>query len=98
LVDASAAARALDLFGVDVFGLDKIDRRILSLLTGQFSATPVGITTLAHACGEEPSTIEDAYEPYLLREGFLIRTPRGRVATEKAYRHLGVVPRGGGLV
>lgn len=97
-IDDTNAARALDLFGVDEYGLDKVDRRILSLLTDQFGSTPVGLTTLAHACGEETSTIEDAYEPYLLREGFLIRTPRGRVATPKAYQHLGVPPRGGGLV
>jgi len=56
------------------------------------------LTTLAHACGEETATIEDAYEPFLLREGFLTRTPRGRMATEKAYRHLGVQAPGGGLV
>jgi Holliday junction DNA helicase RuvB len=96
ITDAVAVA-ALELFGVDEYGLDKIDRRILSLLCGQFANQPIGLTTLAHACGEEPSTIEDAYEPYLLREGLLIRTPRGRVGTEKAYRHLGVTPRSGGL-
>ncbi len=97
-VDETLAADALDLFGVDEYGLDKIDRRILGLLCDQFAHSPVGLTTLAHACGEEPSTIEDAYEPYLLREGFLVRTPRGRVATEKAYSHLRVVRRGGGLI
>ena len=78
--------RRSTLFGVDEYGLDKIDRRILGLLCGQFASQPVGLTTLAHACGEETATIEDAYEPYLLREGLLIRTPRGRVATERAYR------------
>jgi Holliday junction DNA helicase RuvB len=97
-VDEALAARALDLFGVDEYGLDKIDRRILALLCGQFAHLPVGLTTLSHACGEEPVTIEDAYEPYLLREGFLIRTPRGRVATDKAFTHLGVTRPGGGLV
>lgn len=98
VVTTEIAVEALDLFGVDVFGLDKIDRRILGLLCDQFSSQPVGLTTLAHACGEEPSTIEDAYEPYLLREGLLIRTPRGRIATERAFKHLGIKPRGGGLV
>ena len=98
VVTTEIAVEALDLFGVDVFGLDKIDRRILGLLCDQFSSQPVGLTTLAHACGEEPSTIEDAYEPYLLRKGLLIRTPRGRIATERAFKHLGIKPRGGGLV
>ena len=98
IISAEIAVEALDLFGVDVYGLDKIDRRILGLLCDQFSSQPVGLTTLAHACGEEPSTIEDAYEPYLLREGLLIRTPRGRIATERAFNHLGIKPRGGGLV
>lgn len=80
---------ALELFGVDDLGLDKIDRRILGLLCGQFAQLPVGLTTLAHACGEEPTTIEEAYEPYLLREGLIVRTPRGRVATERAFSHVG---------
>lgn len=98
VVSEVLAAQALDLFGVDSFGLDKIDRRILGLLCGQFANLPVGLTTLSHACGEEPATIEDAYEPYLLREGFLIRTPRGRVATDKAFTHLQIRRAGGGLV
>jgi len=97
-IDTAVAIEGLELFGVDECGLDKIDRRILSLLCEQFANQPVGLTTLAHACGEEPATIEDAYEPYLLREGLLIRTPRGRVATERAFLHMGVKPRGGGLV
>jgi len=98
VVDDDVAVEGLALFGIDEYGLDKIDRRILGLLCHQFANQPVGLTTLAHACGEEPSTIEDAYEPFLLRDGLLIRTPRGRVATERAYRHLGIAPRGGGLV
>jgi Holliday junction DNA helicase RuvB len=97
IVDDDIAREALSLFGVDEYGLDKIDRRILGLLCQQFAKQPVGLTTLAHACGEEPSTIEEAYEPYLLREGLLIRTPRGRIATERAYSHLGITPRGEGL-
>ena len=98
IISTEIAVEALDLFGVDVYGLDKIDRRILGLLCDQVSSQPVGLTTLAHACGEDPATIEDAYEPYLLREGLLIRTPRGRIATERAFNHLGIKPRGGGLV
>ena len=98
VVDTAVAVEALNLFGVDEYGLDKIDRRILGLLCGQFASLPVGLTTLAHACGEETSTIEDAYEPFLLREGLLIRTPRGRVATERAFQHMGIQLRGGGLV
>src|ERR1022692_520461 len=98
VVDDDVAVEGLALFGVDEYGLDKIDRRILGLLCEQFANQPVGLTTLAHACGEEAATIEDAYEPYLLREGLLIRTPRGRIATERAFLHMGVAPRGGGLV
>jgi Holliday junction DNA helicase RuvB len=97
-IDEDFAARALDVFGVDAEGLDKLDRRILGLLCGPFANSPVGLTTLAHALGEETATIEDAYEPYLLRAGLLLRTPRGRLATEKAYRHLGLRPPGGGLL
>jgi holliday junction DNA helicase RuvB len=96
-VTGYVARDALTLFGVDEFGLDKIDRRILTLLCDQFASQPVGLTTLAHACGEEPLTIEDAYEPYLLRSGLMIRTPRGRVATERAYEHLGLQQRHDGL-
>jgi len=97
-IDATVATDALVLFGVDEYGLDKIDRRILNLLCDQFASQPVGLTTLAHACGEEPFTIEDAYEPYLLRSGLMVRTPRGRVATDRAYEHLGIQRRHGGLV
>jgi Holliday junction DNA helicase RuvB len=94
-VDVDVALGALSLFGVDTFGLDKIDRRILTLLCDQFATQPVGLTTLAHACGEEPFTIEDAYEPYLLRSGLMVRTPRGRIATDRAYEHLGIERRHG---
>lgn len=97
-VNGALAIEALELFGIDHFGLDKLDRRILTLLCGQFARQPVGISTLAHACGEETSTIEDAYEPFLLREGFLVRSPRGRIGTEKAFAHLGISAPGGGLV
>ncbi len=97
-VNGDVARQALTLFGVDERGLDKVDRRILGLLCEQFRGQPVGLVTLAHACGEEPATIEEAYEPYLIREGLLIRTPRGRIATERAYHHLSLPIPGGGLL
>ena len=96
-VDGAEARRALELFGVDERGLDKVDRRILGLLCQQFAGQPVGLVTLSHACGEEPTTIEEAYEPFLIREGLLIRTPRGRTATDAAYAHLGLRRAGGML-
>ena len=97
-VDDTAACEALEIFGIDELGLDRLDRRILEALSGPFAGQPVGLTTLAHALGEEPATLEEAYEPFLMREGLLLRTPRGRVATERAYRHLGRQVPGGGLV
>jgi len=92
LVDEATALRALEVFEVDGAGLDKVDRAILEAIIGKFGGGPVGLSTLAIAVGEEPETVEDAYEPYLLQEGFLQRTPRGRVATVRAYEHLGVEP------
>jgi Holliday junction DNA helicase RuvB len=71
-------------------GLDKVDMAILSALAERFRGRPVGLTTLAVAVGEEPDTIEDVYEPFLLRKGFIQRTPRGRLATLSAYEHLGL--------
>ena len=97
-IDGAEARRALVLFGVDERGLDKVDRRLLHLLCEQFRGQPVGIVTLSHAVGEEPTTIEEAYEPFLIREGLLIRTPRGRVATDRAYEHLGLTRPGGGFI
>jgi Holliday junction DNA helicase RuvB len=91
-VDVESARNALTTFGIDELGLDKVDRRILEVLCDQFSTQPVGVTTLAHVIGEEPHTVEESYEPFLLREGLLARSNRGRVATEKAYRHLGKTP------
>lgn len=81
---------ALDLLEVDRYGLDQIDRRILSTIMVQFSGGPVGLDTLAAAIGEDSGTIEDVYEPYLIKNGFLVRTPRGRVAGDFAYEHLGI--------
>jgi holliday junction DNA helicase RuvB len=75
---------------IDVLGLDNIDRRILRLLVEKFGGGPVGIETLAAAISEETDTIMDVYEPYLIQLGFLQRTPRGRVATDAAYNHLGI--------
>ena len=84
------AAFALDLLEVDQYGLDKIDRRILQTLIVNFQGGPVGLETLAAAIGEDSGTLEDVYEPYLLQNGFLNRTPRGRMASPLAYKHLGI--------
>ncbi len=83
------AVFALDLLEVDQYGLDKIDRRILKTLIVNFKGGPVGLETLAAAIGEDSGTLEDVYEPYLLQNGFLNRTPRGRMASALAYSHLG---------
>ena len=88
-IDGSTAAEGLELFGVDELGLDKVDRAILATLCLRFGGQPVGLTTLAQCVGEEPDTIEDAYEPYLLQSGLIQRTARGRVATRRAWAHLG---------
>lgn len=92
VVDGATALKALEVFEVDGAGLDKVDRAILEAIIGKFDGGPVGLSTLAIAVGEDPETVEDAYEPYLLQEGFIQRTPRGRVATGRAYQHLGVSP------
>lgn len=84
------AVFALDLLEVDRYGLDMTDRNLLLTLIEKFSGGPVGLDTLAATIGEDAGTIEDVYEPYLLKNGFLNRTPRGRIATEKAYHHLGL--------
>ncbi|HXF71394.1 MAG TPA: Holliday junction branch migration DNA helicase RuvB [Actinomycetota bacterium] len=88
-ITAEVARAGLALFEVDELGLDKVDLAILQALVAKFGGGPVGLSTLAAAVGEEADTIEDVYEPYLLQLGFLRRTPRGRTATELAYRHLG---------
>jgi Holliday junction DNA helicase RuvB len=90
LVDAATADAALEVFEVDEAGLDKVDRSILEAMIVKFGGGPVGLSTLAIAVGEDPETVEDAYEPFLILEGMLQRTPRGRIATERAYLHLGV--------
>ena len=89
-VSAATARAALALFEVDELGLDKVDRSILNALCRTFAGQPVGLSTLAVAVTEESETVEDVYEPFLLKEGLLQRTPRGRVATAAAYVHLGL--------
>jgi len=84
------AAQALDMLEVDTLGLDKMDRRMMSLMIEKFAGGPVGIDSLATALGEERGTIEDVIEPFLVQHGFLMRTPRGRIATPHAYQHLGL--------
>jgi Holliday junction DNA helicase RuvB len=95
-VDVDSTEAALALFEVDHSGLDRLDRSVLLALVGNFGGGPVGLSTLAVAVGEEAETVETVVEPFLLRSGLLARTPRGRVATGRTYRHLGVpVPQGG---
>ena len=89
-VDQEIAEQALDLLEVDRAGLDRLDRGILMTICEKFEGGPVGLSTLAIAVSEESDTIEDVYEPYLLQSGFLKRTPRGRVATQAAFDHLGI--------
>ena len=89
IIDGAIASDGLELFGVDELGLDKVDRAILATLCGRFGGQPVGLTTLAQCVGEETDTIEDAYEPFLLQSGLIQRTSRGRVATLRAWAHLG---------
>jgi Holliday junction DNA helicase RuvB len=89
-ITVAIARRALDLLEVDAEGLDRLDREILAAICDKFGGGPVGLSTLAVAVGEEPDTIEDVYEPYLLQRGLIARTPRGRVATPRAFAHLGL--------
>ncbi|HEX3555746.1 MAG: Holliday junction branch migration DNA helicase RuvB [Acidobacteria bacterium] len=91
-IDLDAAKKALALLEVDEFGFDDLDRKILSTLIEHYDGGPAGIKSLAVAVGEDRGTLEDLYEPYLIQEGFLQRTPRGRVATRRAYQHLGYAP------
>ena len=91
-IDLEVATDALKVFEVDELGLDKVDRSILEAIVGKFGGGPVGLSTLAIAVGEEPETVEDAYEPFLLTSGLIKRTPRGRVATANGYAHIGVDP------
>jgi Holliday junction DNA helicase RuvB len=96
VIDMDITKHSLKALNVDEHGLDEMDNRILGAIIEKFKGGPVGITTIATAVGEEPGTLEEVYEPFLIQEGFIMRTPRGREATEKAYRHLGKVPHKGG--
>ncbi len=98
-INEGVAADALELLEVDAEGLERLDREILRTIVEKFEGGPVGLSTLAVSVGEEQDTIEDVYEPYLLQRGLIKRTPRGRVATARAYEHLGLEPpdRGGSL-
>jgi Holliday junction DNA helicase RuvB len=91
-IDMEIAQYSLQALNVDKNGLDEMDIRILSAIIDKFKGGPVGITTISTAVGEESGTIEEVYEPFLIQEGYLIRTPRGRQATEQAYKHLGRMP------
>lgn len=93
-IDIEIAHIGLTALNVDKNGLDEMDIRILSTLIEKFKGGPVGLTTISTAVGEEAGTIEEVYEPFLIQEGYLIRTPRGREATDQAYKHLGKIPRG----
>jgi len=91
-ITAAVAAEALKRLDVDEFGLDDMDARILKAIIEQFEGGPVGVATVAAAVGEDPGTLEEVYEPFLMQQGFLARTPRGRCATASAYRHFGFPP------
>lgn len=91
-IDLDIARYALEALNIDTFGLDEIDNKLLCTIIDKFKGGPVGLNTIATAMGEDAGTIEDVYEPYLIKEGFIKRTPRGREATELAYRHLGKMP------
>lgn len=96
-ISSDVAARALDMLHVDSYGLDHMDRKLLTTVIDKFDGGPVGVENLAAAIGEARDTIEDVIEPYLIQQGFLMRTPRGRVATANSYRHFGLkVPTGAG--
>jgi Holliday junction DNA helicase RuvB len=96
-IDRAAARAALELYDVDARGLDRLDRAVLDTLCRRFGGGPVGLATLAVSVGEETETVETVVEPFLVREGLLLRTPRGRAATPTAWQHLGLTPpRGAG--
>ena len=93
-ITAEGARSSLDRLEVDHHGLDDLDRRILTTIIDRFGGGPAGLSAIASSLGEDKGTLEDLYEPFLLQSGFLTRTPRGRVVTAQAYRHLGLKPRG----
>jgi holliday junction DNA helicase RuvB len=92
VIDGEVARAALEMLDVDEYGLDEMDGRILRTLLEKFDGGPVGLSSLAVALGEDTGTLEEVYEPFLIQEGFLMRTPRGRMATPRAYRRFGYVP------
>ena len=92
VIDAEVASAGLAVFGVDALGLDKVDRSILSAICERFGGGPVGLSTLAISVAEPTETVEDVYEPFLIQQGLLMRTPRGRVAMPAAWHHLGLIP------
>ena len=94
-IDLGIAQYALEALNIDRYGLDEIDNKILTTIIDKFRGGPVGISTIATAIGEDSGTVEEVYEPFLIKEGFIIRTPRGREVTELAYKHLGRVPKSG---
>ncbi len=94
-ITATLARAALELYEVDELGLDRLDRAVLRAMCTRFAGGPVGLSTLAISVGEERETVEEVAEPFLVRQGFLMRTPRGRVATPAAWRHLGLAVPGG---
>ena len=89
-IDEDTAAQALSFFEVDSLGLDSLDNKILELLCVSFGGRPVGLSTLSSALAEDPDTVEDVYEPYLIQQGLIMRTPKGRQATDRAFEHMGV--------
>ncbi len=92
VIDMGIAHMSLEALDVDIHGLDEMDNKILATIIDKFRGGPVGLTTIATAVGEDPGTIEEVYEPFLIQEGFIMRTPRGRQVTELAYKHLGRTP------
>lgn len=94
-IDLGIAQYALEALNIDRYGLDEIDNKILTTIIDKFRGGPVGISTIATAIGEDSGTVEEVYEPFLIKEGFIVRTPRGREVTELAYKHLGRVPKSG---
>jgi Holliday junction DNA helicase RuvB len=91
-IDLPITRYALDALNIDKRGLDLMDNKILTTIISKFKGGPVGVNTIATAVGEDPGTLEEVYEPFLIKEGFIHRTPRGREVTELAYKHLGLMP------
>ena len=97
-IDTKITKIALTALNIDQYGLDEIDNKILLTIIDKFKGGPVGITTIATAVGEDAGTVEEVYEPFLIMEGFIKRTPRGRMVTELAYKHFGRNPYGGNIM